>query len=1015
MLKYVYDFGETYSDCFYLVAGSESKLLESLQKILDMLDLPEKNKPESHLKVTSVRNHLSETENWLLMIDNIAEEEHQTVMNLLPPKAHGHVIMTSQRAKAMEKITGSRYLCYELKEPELDDAVELFHRSSELRRDDERGKLAKQIVKEVGLLPHAIDQSASYIKENNVSLQEYLDRYHKQPDQVRPSFSNNTAYHVRNGISMHLLMNVQILRWEDGYSATRGPVSKHFNLVFQDLAENHVDSLNILRLFSLFEPESIPLFDHWSRDSESCQLFSELAKPKRRFPGSFFCFTFRFSRSSNSVRTNLAPDNCNQVKQVVMSKTRTEKAIAKLRDLSLIRRDSEKLNFWIHDLTRLFVSRTINSADRRAWLETALETVYHCFPERDNTSQDQRLVNTYLPQAVSLIRQAEEARIDLRSYAPLLVICAQCYFTRGSYAKALEWLELARPIYEISLGAEHPRTIALEHSIGWNHRESGNPSLAETYHRRTLEARTRVLGSNAPETLESMNDLAAVIERLGKLKEAEDWFTRLYQSQKLICEPNDPRTKAAAHNLALCYANQGRLAEAEELYWVALKNPEVTSEPEDPGTLKTLGNLAATVNHLGRLSDAEALYDRTLAGYNKVFGPDHLLTLRVRSNVSALYREKGRSKEAEQMSKHVLDTFLRLVGPDNFSTAVAMYDYGEVLHEKGDLHQAKQYYELAIKVMEVGGPTHPLLLRMIDAMGILQREIGNHSEDENSSKRAYEDNMKLLGWNDPYTLVAANDYAETLQARGYINEAHDLYKKCLEGLTQLLGKEHPHSLMVLNNLGRVSLIMGTGNSLQFFSQAHEGFLKLLGEDHACTSTIMLNIARTIWSRGEREKSCYLFSLSIDRQKHALGASHPHVGVAKYFLAISLASVNEVESLSLAKNHLQECVEIFADTLGTGHQNYLFALCVLIRVLHALNEIQEAEGYTSIIQSQSINITSRKFQTWNRKYCTYKDLLNVDKMTIQDIMQILLPWGESIRLRWGRKTCWREAATPKLSG
>ena len=188
MLKYVYDFGDTYSDCFYVVAGSKSKLLESLQKILDMLDLPEKNKPESHLKVTSVRNHLSETGNWLLMIDNIAEEEHQIVMDLLPPKAHGHVIMTSQRAKAMEKITGSRHLCYELKEPELDDAVELFHRSSELKRDDERGKLARQIVKEVGLLPHAIDQSASYIKENNVNLQEYLDRYHKQPDQVRPSF-----------------------------------------------------------------------------------------------------------------------------------------------------------------------------------------------------------------------------------------------------------------------------------------------------------------------------------------------------------------------------------------------------------------------------------------------------------------------------------------------------------------------------------------------------------------------------------------------------------------------------------------------------------------------------------------------------------------------------------------------------------------------------------------------------------------------------------------------------------
>jgi tetratricopeptide (TPR) repeat protein len=456
--------------------------------------------------------------------------------------------------------------------------------------------------------------------------------------------------------------------------------------------------------------------------------------------------------------------------------TRLEDAIGELWNFNHVRKAPEKGVLWMHDITRQMARNFIDPEDYAKWLESAIIILYHTFPEKDNSPEDHAVVDIYLPQAATLIAQAQKSNLDLGKYAGLLVLCAQCYHHRGEYRKAIEWYEKAEPHYNRAFGTLHPRCITLLHDLAWSYRESGNHARAEEMYRHTMKLRSTHRGPNSPEALESLKDLAALIERTGRLKEAEALFLDLHNMQVTTLGAGNPITLAGGHNLALCYANQGRLSEAEVIYRETLIMSEKTLGKDELGTIKTVGNLAVTLDHNGKLQEAEQLYDHALETYTRLLGYDNLLSLRVRSNISGLYRQQGRFSKAESMIRETLAAYLGILGKNHFHVAVAIHDVAEVLHDRGNLYDAGKLYEAAIKAMEDDATGHPLTFRAIDAAGVLERERGDLEKARNWAERAYNDNLKLLGWLDPYTLVAANNYAEILHAEGQHDEAKRLYQ-----------------------------------------------------------------------------------------------------------------------------------------------------------------------------------------------------------------------------------------------
>lgn len=799
-----------------------------------------------------------------------------------------------------------------------------------------------------------------------------------------------------------------MLEWQD---QDRTPIAKHFNMAFQDLARNHPDSMDILCLFSFFEPEAIPKFTNWHRDSDDIDF------GKQNILRTFFslgCFTKKQAsqRQSDHPAPNANPQ-CEQVCELCKIPSRLEDAIGGLWNLNLIRRNREKGVLWMHDITCHMARNRVRKAGYRQWLESAIHIVYHTFPEKDNSPEEHSLVDIYLPQAATLIRQAQESELDLGKYAQLLVICARCYHNRGEYRKAIEWYKKALKPYQEALGTKNCRTITVWHGLAWSYRESGDHFLAEKMYRQTLKLRSKVLGPGSPEALESLNDLAALIERSGRLKEAEKLFIPLYQKQKTTFGPHHRVTLAGGHNLALCYANQGRLAKAEELYRQTLSVSKRVFGMDDGGTIKTLGNLAVTLDHEGRLQAAESLYDCALETYRRLLGCDDLLTLRVQSNMSGLYRQQGHFSKAERMINEVLEVYMRVLGSSHYHTAVALHDVAEVLHDKGSLYEAGKIYEMSIKIMETESTRHPLTFRAIDAAGILERERGDLAQARHRTERAYNGNLELLGWLDPYTLVAANNYAELLHAEGQYDEARDLYHKCLRGFEELLGKDHPHCMMVLNNLGRLSWTTGNKDAVSFFSPAYELLKGILGEYHSNSLTVALNVARTQLGAGQTTVA-YASMLKVrEGCKEAPEISLPRLGVVEFFLGMAAASNGGPDSMATAIIHFKNSADSYINTLGAIHPNYFWARCMLVRALYAVDTVEEAAIYLSTIETQPLfnSFAGPEIMGLGKpKYC---NLVSMDLKEFDWKAFIQLPFGETIRLRWGRKTVWREQEPAKL--
>ena len=122
----------------------------------------------------------------------------------------------------------------------------------------------------------------------------------------------------------------------------------------------------------------------------------------------------------------------------------------------------------------------------------------------------------------------------------------------------------------------------------------------------------RVLGKEHPDTLKSVNNLAALYQRQGRYSEAEPLYKRALEARERVLGPEHPDTLVSVNNLAALYQAQGRYSEAEPLLKRALEACERVLGKEHPDTLTSVNNLAVLYQAQGRYGEAEPLYQRAL-------------------------------------------------------------------------------------------------------------------------------------------------------------------------------------------------------------------------------------------------------------------------------------------------------------------------------------------------------------------------------------------------------------------
>jgi tetratricopeptide (TPR) repeat protein len=85
---------------------------------------------------------------------------------------------------------------------------------------------------------------------------------------------------------------------------------------------------------------------------------------------------------------------------------------------------------------------------------------------------------------------------------------------------------------------------------------------------------------------------------------------------------------------------------------------------------------------------------------------------------------------------------------------------------------------------------------------------GRYDEAEPLYLRALAAQERVLGKEHPSTLLNVNNLAELYRDQGRYAEAAPLYLRALEARARVLGKEHPDTLLSLNNLAALYEIQG---------------------------------------------------------------------------------------------------------------------------------------------------------------------------------------------------------------
>ena len=175
-----------YPYVFGVSAALVEKLSQDVSKMVDLLRLPGRHTLNQASKLTTARTWLEDStasRSWLVVLDNMNEETTMTMLHGFLPRdnCQDRLLITTRIATIAQRYTTSGGISQSaLQPPRIEDAIEILSAGAKRQREgmEEVSRAdAERLVRSVGNFPLAIDQAASYMRENGSSAQEVLDVY----------------------------------------------------------------------------------------------------------------------------------------------------------------------------------------------------------------------------------------------------------------------------------------------------------------------------------------------------------------------------------------------------------------------------------------------------------------------------------------------------------------------------------------------------------------------------------------------------------------------------------------------------------------------------------------------------------------------------------------------------------------------------------------------------------------------------------------------------------------------
>ena len=189
-------------------------------------------------------------------------------------------------------------------------------------------------------------------------------------------------------------------------------------------------------------------------------------------------------------------------------------------------------------------------------------------------------------------------------------------------------------------GTDEPATRLLNRLASYRHGALAAYAQARPLYERALAIREKALGPAHPDTAQSLNNLARVLQAQGDLAAARPLYERALAIVRRRSAPTIPLTATSLNNLAVCFSTRAtspRRGRSTSARWRSGRRRSAPTtryggEPQQP---------RRAASGPGRPRRGAAALERALAIHEKVLGPDHPYTATSLNNLAGLLQDQG--------------------------------------------------------------------------------------------------------------------------------------------------------------------------------------------------------------------------------------------------------------------------------------------------------------------------------------------------------------------------------------
>jgi tetratricopeptide (TPR) repeat protein len=362
----------------------------------------------------------------------------------------------------------------------------------------------------------------------------------------------------------------------------------------------------------------------------------------------------------------------------------------------------------------------------------------------------------------------------------------------------------------------------------------------------------------------------------------------------------------------------------------------------------------------GLFNEALQLQTRTRMFATQTLGEEHPLTIKITLFVVSTLWELSRTDEGTKLQRRVYDICVKSLGEDHPLTLRVTDLLGSSLCWKGRWSEALALHERGVEGMtRIYGKDHENTLKAINNLARVFLRYMEWEKANEFHQRAWEGMKNRLGDSHVDTLICLEDLAMCRLRLGeqYLLDCHNKMMFVLEKRKEMLGKEHPYTLLAICNLGRVKSAMGHhSEAATIMKEAAAIAERNLGEDHFGVLAGKTHYAQVLVHLGRFSEAEEIFFAVVDKPQYRKATDedgeHPDRLVALWYLVGCLEKQGKLQgALEICQGLVESLQEIGGNSLGLNHKFAAMVEEEIVKIKEKMTDIKQAAEEVSIMPGE----------------------------------------------------------------